>query len=44
MMSNYPGTEAGIYIGYSMGTLQMVGALSMASLSVPDYTDILTNI
>ena len=44
MLDNYQGTEAGIYIGYSMGTVQMVGALSMASLGVQDYTPVLNNI
>ena len=44
MMSNYQGSAQGIYVGYSLGTLQMLGALSMASLSVAPFTDILQNI
>ena len=44
MMDNYPGTELGIYVGFSMGTLQWLGASSMGALGVSPYNSIAQNI
>ena len=44
MMDNYTGSALGIYIGFSMGTLQWLGATSMGALGVAPYNSISGNI
>ena len=44
MMDNFTGAVSGIYIGYSLGSLQMIGALSLASIGDIDLAPITDNI